>query len=149
MITLSGNDRPYVNYLHEVTFAETDMARIAHFSNFYKWMEQAELAFFDKYHIDYLSTNPAASFGWPKGSASCTFKQPARFRDNVNIHLALSKIRSASFSFDVTFSNLSTQAILAEGSLVTVYATFEGETEMKAQTIPDSLIDKLELNQPL
>ena len=29
-----------------VEFCETDMAGIVHFSNFYKWMEQAEHEFF-------------------------------------------------------------------------------------------------------
>ena len=47
-----------------VEFSETDMAGIVHFSNFCRYMEHAEHAFFRS--LDRSIVDPALGIGWPR-----------------------------------------------------------------------------------
>ena len=67
-----------------VEFFETDMAGIMHFSNFFRFMESAEHAF---YRSIGFSVDEAKSLGlgWPRVKAECEYRHPLRFEDIVEI----------------------------------------------------------------
>ena len=49
----------HFQYLRTIKFADTDMAGIAHFSNFFRWMEEAEHAFLQ--HLEIAITQRGAN----------------------------------------------------------------------------------------
>src|SRR5258705_98325 len=66
-----------------VEFCETDMAGIMHFSNFFRWMEACEAGFYRSLDLPLISFVPGSVVGWPRVSASCSYKAPLRFNDTV------------------------------------------------------------------
>ena len=74
---------PILSSFHNVQFSETDMAGIVHFSNFYRYMEQAEAELFKKARLDLMSREGIEARGWPRVKANASFKHPLRFGDTV------------------------------------------------------------------
>src|SRR4026209_1278570 len=95
-----------------VEFSDTDMAGIMHYSNFFRFMETAEHAFFRSLGLSLVgmsdevgSVGPSGpgqkleserraedrralpSFGWTRVHAECDYQAPLRFEDEVEIQL--------------------------------------------------------------
>ena len=69
-----------------VEFFETDLAGIVHFANFYRYMEQAEHTLFRSLGlIIHGKMADGTVFGWPRVSATCSFKSPAYYGDELEI----------------------------------------------------------------
>ena len=73
--------------VRRVEFSETDMAGIVHYSNFFRYMESAEHAFFRALGFSIVTTATDPPVGWPRVHASCDYRQPLRFEDEVEIHM--------------------------------------------------------------
>ena len=105
---------------HTVEFCETDMAGIVHFSNFYRWLEQAEHAFLRSVGLtvsDHL--DDGSSIGFPRVSASCRFLSPAKFEDRLTVELRVQRIGVKSLTYDVLFSI--DERPVAKGVLMMMY----------------------------
>jgi YbgC/YbaW family acyl-CoA thioester hydrolase len=68
-----------------VEFADTDMAGIVHFANFFRYMEAAEQAFLRSRDLSVAMEWQGAHIGFPRVSASCDFQRPVRFEDVMDI----------------------------------------------------------------
>jgi YbgC/YbaW family acyl-CoA thioester hydrolase len=90
----------------QVEFSETDMAGIVHFSNFYKYMEAAEHAFFRSLGLSIHTTGFPLPVGWPRVHASCDFRHPLRFEDTFEIHLLVRERKERTISYTIIFSKL-------------------------------------------
>ena len=108
-----------------VEFAETDMAGIVHFSNFFRMMEATEHAFFRSLGFTVHGHENGATTGWPRVSASCDFSRPLRFEEEVEIHLLVSEVRSRSIRYQFIFRKLADGSEVARGQLATVCATVD------------------------
>ena len=66
-------------YSRRVVFYETDLAGVVHFSNFFRYMEEAEHAFWRAagMRIDGVDLD----VGWPRVSATFDYKRPLHFED--------------------------------------------------------------------
>ena len=62
-----------------VEFADTDMAGIVHFANFFRFMESAEVEFLRTRGLSVALTWEGEKIGFPRVSASCDYFHPARF----------------------------------------------------------------------
>src|SRR5690606_11474448 len=88
-----------------VNFAETDLAGIAHFSNFFRWMEEAEHAF---YRSLGLSVHPAAGMpdegtGWPRLRAAADYRLPLRFEEEFEVELIVEEMRGKAIRYSFRF----------------------------------------------
>ena len=124
-----------------VEFCETDMAGIMHFSNFFRWMEACEAGFYRSLGLPLISFVPGSVVGWPRVSASCTYKAPLRFNDTVEVRLLIKELRSKAviyaFQFRVVDAAGQVQpAIAAEGEIAAVCVTSDASGKMSAQPIP-------------
>ena len=124
-----------------VEFSETDMAGIVHFSNFCRYMEHAEHAFFRS--LDRSIVDPALGIGWPRVHMSCDFKKPLRFEDEVEIQLRVSAKTSKSISYQFRFRVAGAEA--ACGALTVVCVRRNEAGEMKAASIPPAIADLIEV----
>jgi acyl-CoA thioester hydrolase len=128
---------------HRVEFFETDMAGIVHFANYYRMMESAEHQFFRSLKLQIAGTLPdGISFGWPRISATCRFRAPARYEDVITINVSI-KARSHR-SLTLTYEFRLDEAVLAEGEMTTVFCRVESGGKLEAMAIPEEVVKVFE-----
>ena len=123
-----------------VEFSETDAGGIVHFTNFFRYMEYAEHAFFRS--LGHSIVNPTLGVGWPRVHCNCDFKKPLKFEDEVEIHLLVSAKTSKSITYQFRFSTGGTEVARGGFTIVCVRKTEAGE--MKAATIPPEIAALIE-----
>lgn len=134
--------------VRRVEFSETDMAGIVHYSNFFRYMETAEHAFFRHLGYSVVMTQFTPHLGWPRVKAECEYRQPLRFEDEVEIHLLVTEKRSKSLRYTFIFRKLIPGAPaveVARGSLTVVCVTKQPDGRMSAVHIPAEFADKITL----
>ena len=94
-----------------VEFAETDMAGIAHYSEFFRYMEETEHAFFRSLGFS-IDTKLDVNYGWPRVHASCDFKQAVRFEDELEIRLLVREKKSRSIDYAFVFRKLNDNGVI-------------------------------------
>ncbi len=130
-----------------VEFVETDMAGIMHFSNFYRFMEATEHAFFRSLGHGVHETVDGETVGWPRVQASCDFFKPVRFEDTLTIRLTIEEIRRRSVRYVYTFllGESDDAAVVATGRMATACVRLDRETgTIESIGIPALLREKLE-----
>ena len=90
-----------------VEFNETDAAGIVHFSNYFRYMEYAEHAFFRSLGRSIVDHD--LDVGWPRVHCHCDYKKPLKFEDEVEIQLLVSARTSKSLSYQFRFSTGGTE----------------------------------------
>ena len=129
-----------------VEFSETDMAGIVHYSNFFRYMEAAEHAFFRSLGFSIVTRHVDPPVGWPRVHAHCDYKQPLRFEDEFEVHMLVSEKKAKSLSYVFRFYTLNggTRTEIASGALTVVCVRHENGV-MKAANIPEEIFDKIEV----
>lgn len=126
-----------------VEFCETDMAGIAHFSNFYRWMEQAEHAFFRSLGLTIAHVkDDGTTIGFPRVSASCRFLSPAQFEDELTVRLEIQRIGVKSLTYEAIFSI--GERLVAKGTLKTVCCQFRPGEQLESIALPDEYRSRIE-----
>jgi YbgC/YbaW family acyl-CoA thioester hydrolase len=132
---------------YRVTFAETDMAGIVHFSNFFRYMENAEHEFFRQLGLSIHMPIEGRIFSWPRVRAECDYHSPLRFEDELDIHLWVHQKTRKCITYKFAFS-VAHRAI-AEGSLTVVCVVIDPQTrQMTSTTIPDLIGAKIDVAPP-
>ena len=129
-----------------VEFAETDMAGIVHYANFFRYMDAAEHAFFRSLGFSIWTQQVEPPVGWPRVHAECDFKQPLRFEDEVEVHLLVSEKKSKSLSYVFKFNKVGANPAveIARGQVTAVCVT-EHQGRMRSAPIPKAVADKIEV----
>jgi YbgC/YbaW family acyl-CoA thioester hydrolase len=123
-----------------VEFAETDMAGIVHFSNFFRMMEAAEHAFFRSLGHTIHGHENGTTTGWPRVSASCEYRAPLKFEEEVEIHLLVAEVRSRSIRYQFIFRKTADGTEVARGQVAAVCATVDKTTGKLAPVpIPEAI----------
>jgi YbgC/YbaW family acyl-CoA thioester hydrolase len=132
--------------VRRVEFSDTDMAGIVHYSNFFRYMETAEHAFFRSLGFSVVTSQLDPPVGWPRVHAECDYKQPLRFEDEVEIHMLVTekKTKSLTYAFRFRKLNVDPPVEVARGSLRVVCVTHQ-HGKMTAATIPKAIADKIEV----
>lgn len=130
-----------------VEFSETDMAGIVHFSNFYRYMESAEHAFFRSLGFSIVTRQTDPPIGWPRVHASFDFKQPLRFEDEIEVHLLVAEKKSRSLTYVFKIRKVTEDGAIecATGRMTVVCVTKNADGRMSASPIPAELADLIEL----
>ena len=133
--------------VRRVEFSETDMAGIVHYSNFFKYMETAEHAFFRSLGFSIVTRNIETPVGWPRVHAECDYKQPLHFEDEVEVHLLVAEKRSKALSYLFRFTKLNATPPIevARGKLTVVCVTHHAGAKMTACSIPKEIADKIDV----
>src|SRR5687767_5830133 len=85
-----------------VQFSETDAAGLVHFSNFFRYFEDAE---HQLWRDAGLSIHPEKSpIGWPRVAASCEFHRPLKFEEQFDIVVRVSEMtrRTIAYAGEIT-----------------------------------------------
>ena len=130
-----------------VEFSDTDMAGIMHFSNFFRFMEAAEHAFFRSLGFSIHTTQLEEPLGWPRVHADCDFQHPLRFEDTVEIRLLVREKKEKSIVYTFLFRKLNEQPVreVARGTLaVACVRRDKPGGKMTAVPIPAAIADQIE-----
>ncbi len=130
-----------------VEFCETDMAGIVHFANYYRYMEQAEHEFFRSLELPMMvERDDGTTLGWPRVSASCSFKVPARFDEILEIRLRVERkgVKSLTYRFDISRGD----TLVAVGQVKTVCCEFRPGEDLRSIEIPAPYDERIEEAPP-
>ncbi len=135
-------------HTRRVEFADTDLAGIMHFSNFFRFMEVAEHAFYRSlgFSVHDFRPEPGGSkIGWPRVHASADFRLPVRFEEEIEIELLIERIGNKSIGYLFHCRNAGGQ-LAAVGRFTVACVQFDENTgKMTAVPIPGPVRAKIEL----
>lgn len=86
-----------------VQFAETDMAGVLHFSNYFRYMEEIEHAFWRSLDLTVYHADAEPRLSWPRVATDCEYCAPLHFEDEVDLTLRVTKVGRKSLSYEVEF----------------------------------------------
>lgn len=126
----------------KMEWADTDAAGIVHFARFFVFMETAEHRFRDAlgYPVGEGASN-GSSLGWPRVSATCDYRRPVHFGEELEIHTRVVEKGTSSLTFAFTFRH--DDEPVAEGRMTSVCCRME--PEIHAVPIPDGLAEGIEV----
>lgn len=132
-----------------VEFADTDMAGIVHYANFFHYMEAAEFRFFRSLGFSIWTQQVDPPVGWPRVHAECDYKSPLRFEDEVEVHLLVAEKKAKSLTYHFRFRklNASPPMEVARGKVTTVCVTHT-HGKMSSAVIPKVVADKIQVAPP-
>lgn len=139
-------------FRRRVEFADTDLAGIMHFSNFFRFMEVAEHAFyrslgFTVHPLRHGGANPEhPRVGWPRVHASADYRLPLEFEEEVEIELLVEEVRQKVIKYFFRFWKLpdGDRLLAATGRFTVVCVTFDETTQrMKATPVPPVFLDRI------
>ena len=141
---------PYeITIRRRVEFSETDMAGIVHYSNFFRYMEAAEHAFFRSLGFSIVTGNTHPPVGWPRVHAHCDYHTPLRFEDEFEVHLLVLEKKSKALSYQFRFRKVGgEEREVARGKLTVVCVTHNADGSMSAVHIPQEIVGRIEEAPP-
>jgi YbgC/YbaW family acyl-CoA thioester hydrolase len=126
---------------HRVAFHETDTAGIVHFSNFFRYMEVAEVEFLRRKGLHVSWREDGTRFGFPRVSATCDFFKPARFEDLIEIQISIEQIGVKSITY--VHEIRKDDELLAKGKITAVCIRVGADLKMESIEIPPDVREKL------
>ena len=130
-------------YRLRVEFAETDMAGIVHFSNYFRYMERAEHEFLRSLGISVhdMASDPPVSL--PRVNATCDYRAPLIYEDEVEVQLLVREKRTKSMTYEFRFRKRGAEEIVAVGSITVVCVTIDRATGRMSSIAIPAPIDRL------
>ena len=127
-----------------IEFADTDMAGIVHFANFFRFMEEAEHAFLRSLGLSVFANIDGEVVSWPRVRAECSYRTPIAFEEMLEIHLLVREKTRKSITYNFRFYK-EDSTVVALGLLTVVCVAFDPATQkMSAISIPQVIDEKIE-----
>jgi YbgC/YbaW family acyl-CoA thioester hydrolase len=137
-----------VAYKRRVEFAETDMAGQVHFSNFFRYMEEAEHAIWRKAGMRIAAPPSPHGFGeagsrlqWPRIAAQCDFKSRLKVDDEFEVRTEMAKVSARTIQWGHTLMRGDT--LIASGTVTAVCVKEQPDGSIKAVEIPADILARL------
>jgi len=122
-----------------VAFAETDTAGIVHFSNYFRYFEDAEHALWRQAG---LSIHAAESpIGWPRVSASCEYHRPLKFEQDFEVLVGIAEMTSRTIRYEGTIIRDGERVATARWKIACVDKRPDGS--MRSTEIPAKIRERL------
>jgi YbgC/YbaW family acyl-CoA thioester hydrolase len=126
-------------FSRRVQFSETDVAGLVHFSNFFRYFEDAEHALWRQAG---LSIHPERSpIGWPRVSASCEFHRPLRFEQEFEIAVHIAEMTRRTIRYEGTITRDGERVATAVWKIACVTRLPDGS--LKSADIPADVAERL------
>jgi len=124
-----------------VQFAETDLAGVMHFANYFRLMEEAEHAFWRSLGHSVCSRDGDTEIGWPRVHVACDYFAPARFEDVLELTVSIRELSRTKIRFQIGFTRNGQE--LARGQMTAVCCAIVN-AGFRPRPIPDGLRARLE-----
>ena len=126
-------------YKRRVEFAETDAAGMAHFSVFFRYMEEAEHAVWRAAGLDIYERHEEQS--WPRVSARFDFKAPLRFQDEFEVRTEIGAVTRSTIQWAHVL--MRGDAVIGNGTVTAVCVKKSPDGTMKSAPIPEEILSRL------
>lgn len=131
-----------------VEFPDTDSAGVVHFSSFFRYMEEAEHAFYRSLGASGFRWEEDRVVGTPRVSASCEFFRPVRYGDVLEVRVVVREKTAKALGYEVIFSlrDEGEAVEVARGTMRVVRVVRpHGEREWKSVELPAVLREKIQV----
>jgi YbgC/YbaW family acyl-CoA thioester hydrolase len=134
----AGSPDAGFRYDRRVLFYETDLAGVVHFSNYFRYMEEAEHALWRTagLRID----RAGADVGWPRVSATFDYKSPLFFEDAFTIVVRIEAVTRRTIQYSCVFTR--EQTPIGVGSMTTACVK-RLPGSMLAVEVPPDIVGRL------
>jgi YbgC/YbaW family acyl-CoA thioester hydrolase len=120
-----------------IEFADTDMAGIVHFANFFRFMEAAEVEFLRSLGLSVSMVLEGLALGFPRVAASCDYLRPARFEDVLDITVTLDNLGRKSVTYAFEFAKEG--QTIARGKVSSVCCRVLDNHQLESVEIPETI----------
>ena len=127
---------PAFSMRRRVQFAETDMAGVLHFANYFRYMEEIEHAFWRSHGRSVVTREEHREISWPRVAVACEYFAPAHFEDELDLSLTVVSVGERSVTFEVDFRRVGQRTALGRMTAVCCEA---GPGQFRAMAIPDEV----------
>ena len=124
-----------------VFFYECDGAGIVHFSNYFRYMEEAEHGLWRASGLSIA--NREAGVGFPRVAAGFDFHRALRFEDEFDIAIRIAAIEEKTIRYTCLLTRDDER--IATGTLTIICVTRRPGQPMKAQAIPPDIAARFEV----
>jgi len=101
-----------------VQFAETDLAGVLHFANYYRFMEEAEHAMWRSLGESVIFRDSDQEISWPRVSTACEYFAPAHFEDELVLMISVVSVGDRSVTYEIEFYKDDTRLALGKTTAV-------------------------------
>ena len=122
---------------------DTDIAGIIHYTNYFRYMDEAETEFYRSVGLHKLKDSKREGVMCPRVSATCDFLRPATFGDELDVHSWISKKGRSSIVFQYCFK-LDGQEV-ARGSVTAAFVSKGPDGKLKPVAMPERFDRLLEV----
>jgi acyl-CoA thioester hydrolase len=129
-------------YRRRVQYPETDASGIVHFTNFFKYVEEAEHAMWRAAGLSIAERD--ATVGWPRIAASFEYRKPLRFEDEFDVHIRIAEIGDKTIRYSAALEK--DGEVLAEGSLKIICVRRRPGEPTRAMDIPAEIRARFEVD---
>lgn len=126
-------------YARRVQFAETDLAGMVHFANFFRYMEEAEHALWRAAGLSIDSVG--STYKWPRVSAAFDFKRPLRFEDEFEVQVGIAAVTTRSIQYNHTV--VRDEITVGIGTVTAACVQLDANHLLKAVEIPPEMLSRL------
>jgi acyl-CoA thioester hydrolase len=124
-----------------IEFADTDMAGIVHFANFFRFMEAAEVEFLRSRGLSVSMVWEGLALGFPRVAAACDYVRPARFEDVLDVTVTLDNLGRKSVTYAFEFARAG--EIIARGKVSSVCCRVFENHRLESVEIPATVRTRL------
>ncbi len=109
-----------------VRFIDTDMMGVVHHANYFQWFEVARVVYLRAAGLSLLEMMDNDCL-FPISDVRCSYKEPARFDDSLEITARMLELTRAKMIFSYQVRREKDKALLAEGFTVNVFTNDKGQ----------------------
>lgn len=132
--------RPAAETRVRVRYAETDQMGVVYYANYLIWMEIGRVEFLRQAGFDYKSMELEDDCHIPVVEATCRYKSPARYDEEIVIETRAAVLRGYILKFAYRILRTGDQKLLAEGETVHVVT----DSKMQRKLLPDKYVAAVE-----
>ena len=125
-------------YRRRVQFGETDLAGIAHFSCYFRYMEEAEHALWRAAGLTIARAGD--EIGWPRVAAAFEYKAPLRFEDEFEVAVRIATVSRRSIQYGFVVTRGSTP--IGEGTMTAVAVRYGPDRAVPIE-VPADVVARL------
>jgi acyl-CoA thioester hydrolase len=127
-------------YKRRVQFADTDLAGIVHFSNMFRYLDEAEHALWRDAGLSIVQTG--SDIGWPRLNAALEFRNPLRFEEEFEVWVRIAELKTRTIEYEFTL--VRGKSVIAVGTMTSICVRRQPDGTMRAAEIPTDVAEKLE-----
>jgi len=121
-----------------VRYAETDQMGVVYYANYFVWCEIGRVEYFRQLGHDYKQMELVDDCHLPVVEASCRYRSPARYDEEIAIETRVSMLRGAvmKFAYRLLRSDPEGERVLAEAETVHVCV----DKQMQKRNLPEKYV---------